>query len=269
MNEAVDRVLEQREAMDRGFPAGILLSGAVHLLLVGGAFAASWLAPRRPLIDVAPGFAIQLPRGGSGPIEPDPAPAVAPPVTTQSAPAPEPPAPAPPPKVIKPPKEEPRKGLPPPDAKRTKPKPEKSAPPTRVTGPPAPERAASARGAAGGSGHNSATPGLGLVGPPGVGVPDGTDNVTDWYLTAVQQKIWVNWARQVRGAFSQPVRVSFTILADGTLEDGSVQILQPSDVQLIDLAAKRAIFTAAPFSPLPKTYGTNRITIQARFEPTP
>jgi TonB family protein len=100
-------------------------------------------------------------------------------------------------------------------------------------------------------------------------MPDGTDNVTDWYLTAVQQKIWVNWARQVRGSFSQPVRVSFTILADGTLEDGSVQILQPSDVQLIDLAAKRAIFTAGPFSPLPKTYGTNRITIQARFEPTP
>jgi hypothetical protein len=43
MNEAVDRVLEDREAMDRGFPLGIVLSGAVHLLLVGSAFAASWL----------------------------------------------------------------------------------------------------------------------------------------------------------------------------------------------------------------------------------
>jgi periplasmic protein TonB len=269
VNEAVDRILEEREAMDRGFPGGMLLSGAFHLLLVGAALGAAWLESRKPLIQVAPGFVVQMPRGGGGPVEPEPAPAAAPPVTTQAAPAPEPPAPAPPPKVIKPPKEEPRKGLPPPDAKRTKPKPEKSAPPTRVAAPPAPERATSARGAAAGTGHSSATPGLGLVGPPGVGAPDGTDNVTDWYLAAVQQRIWVLWARQIRASFSQPVRLTFTILADGTLEDGSVQILQPSDVQLIDLAAKRAIFSAAPFSPLPKSYGTNRITIQARFEPTP
>ena len=34
MNEAVDRVLEEREAMDRGFPAGVVMSGLAHLLLV-------------------------------------------------------------------------------------------------------------------------------------------------------------------------------------------------------------------------------------------
>lgn len=269
MNEAVDRVLEEREAMDRGFPAGIMLSGAFHLLLVGAAFAAAWLAPKRPAIEVVPMFIVNPPRGGGGQIEPDPAPAVAPPVTTKAPPAPEPPAPAPPPKVIKPPKEEPRKGLPPPDAKRTKPKPEKSASPSRAVGPPAPERAAASRGSAGATGTNSSTPGLGLIGPPGPGAPDGTDSASDWYLAAVQQKIWLIWARQIRPTFATPVRVSFTILADGTLEDGSVQIVQSSGVQLMDLAAQRAIFSAAPFSPLPRTYGTNRITIQARFEPTP
>jgi len=269
MNEAVDRVLEQREAMDRGFPAGIVLSGAFHLLLVGAAFGAAWLGPRRPAIEVVPGFVVPVPRGGGGPVEPDPAPAAAPPVTTQAAPAPEPPAPAPPPKVIKPPKEEPRKGLPPPDAKRTKPKPEKSAPTPRYAGPPAPERVPASRGSAGATGTSSATPGLGIIGPAVPGAPNGTDAVGDWYLAAVQQKIWLIWTRQMKTGFTQPITVSFTILADGSLEDGSVRPVQASGIQLLDNAALRAVYSAAPFGPLPKTYGTNRITIQALFQPTP
>jgi len=266
VNEAVDRVLEAREAMDRGFPGGMLLSGAFHLLLVAGALGAAWLESRKPLIQVAPGFVVALPRGGGGPVEPEPAPAAAPPVTTQAAPAPEPPAP--PPKVIKPPKEEPRKGLPPPDAKKLKPKPEKSAPPPRYAGPPAPERTPS-KAAASGTGTSSATPGLGIIGPNVPGSPNGTDSVGDWYLAAVQQKIWLIWTRQVKTGFTQPITLSFTILADGTLEDGSVRPVQASGIQLLDNAALRAVYSAAPFGPLPKTYGTNRITIQALFQPTP
>jgi periplasmic protein TonB len=269
MNEAVDRVLEQREAMDRGFPAGIVLSGAFHLLLAGAALGAAWLGPREPLLRVADGIAIPLPRGGGGPVEPEPAPAVAPPVTSAPEAAPPAPAPAPPPRVIKPPREEPRKGLPPPDAKKSKPKPEKSTAPPRQAGPPPPERAAASRGSTGGAGANSTTPGLGLIGPAGPGSPSGTDAVGDWYLAAVQQKIWSIWTRQIKTAFTQPVTVSITILADGSLEDGSVRILQSSGVQLLDNAAQRAVFAAAPFGPLPKTYGTNRITIQALFQPTP
>jgi TonB family protein len=269
MNEAVDRVLEEREAMDRGFPAGILLSGAAHLFLVGGAFAASWLGPRGPVIKVAPGFAVQVPRGGGGAPEPDPAPAVAPPVTTPAAPAPEPPAPAPPPKVLKPPKPEPRRGLPPPDSKKSKPKPERSIPPPRSTGPPTAERAEARSGSAGATGMNSGTPGVAIIGlPPGPGSPIGNSDIGDWYLAAVQRKIWFNWTRQVKPNLSQPIRVSLTILADGSLEPDSVRVVQPSGVQLLDLAAQRAVLVAAPFSPLPKTYGTNRITIQAVFEPT-
>jgi TonB family protein len=269
VNEAVDRVLEAREAMDRGFPGGMLLSGAFHLLLVGAALGAAWLESRKPLIRVAPGFVVALPRGGGGPVEPEPAPAAAPPVTTPAAPAPEPPAPAPPPKVIKPPKEEPRKGLPPPDAKRTKPKPEKSTPAPRYAGPPAPERAPASRGSAGSTGTSSATPGLGIIGPAGPGAPNGADAVGDWYLAAVQQKIWVIWTRQMKTGFTQPITVSFTILADGSLEDGSVRPVQASGIQLLDNAALRAVYSAAPFGPLPKTYGTNKITIQALFQPTP
>jgi TonB family protein len=63
--------------------------------------------------------------------------------------------------------------------------------------------------------------------------------------------------------------ISFTILGDGTLEDGSVRPVQSSGIQLLDNAALRAVYSAAPFGPLPKTYGTNRYTIQALFQPTP
>ena len=268
MNEAVDRVLEQREAMDRGFPGGVLISGAFHLLLVGAAFGAAWLESRKPVIQVAPGFVVPLPRGGGGPVEPEPAPAAAPPVTTQAAPAPDPPAPAPPPKVIKPPKEEPRKGLPPPDAKKSKPKPEKSTPPPRYAGPPAPERTPS-KATASGTGTTVAPGGVGIIGPAGPGAPNGTDELGDWYLAAVQRKIWLIWTRQVKAGFTQPITISFTILADGSLEDGSVRRVQASGIQLLDNAALRAVYSGAPFGPLPKTYGTNRITIQALFQPTP
>jgi TonB family protein len=170
--------------------------------------------------------------------------------------------------VIKPPKPEPRRGLPPPDAKRTKPKPEKSAAPPRYAGPPAPERTTS-KPAASGAGTSVAPGGVGIIGPPGPGTPNGSDAVGDWYLAAVQQKIWLIWTRQVKTGFAQPITISFTILADGSLEDSSVRPVQGSGVQLLDNAALRAVYSAAPFGPLPKTYGTNKITIQALFQPTP
>jgi TonB family protein len=269
MNEAVDRVIEQREAMDRGFPAGMALSGVVHLLVVAAGFGAAWMGHRTPDLKIAIGTVIPLPPGGGGPAAPEPAPAaVAPPVTAPVVQEPAPPAPAPPPKVLKPPKEEPRKGIPPPDAKKTKPKPEKATPPPRY-GPPVPERAATATGAAGATGTSSATPGLGMVGPPGPGVPNGTDPMGDWYLAGVQRKVWLIWMRQVKSNFTQPITISFTITADGSLEDGSVRILQSSGIQLLDYAAQRAVSSAAPFGALPRTYGTNRYTIQALFQPTP
>jgi TonB family protein len=60
--------------------------------------------------------------------------------------------------------------------------------------------------------------------------------------------------------------VTFTILADGSVTD--VQVTQPSGATMLDLAAARAVHSAAPFGPLPKDYGTNRKTVQALFKPT-
>ena len=36
---------------------------------------------------------------------------------------------------------------------------------------------------------------------------------------------------------------------------------------LLDAAAQRAVYSAAPFTPLPRSYGTNRLTIRAVFRP--
>jgi TonB family protein len=243
VNDPVGRVLEEREALESGFGRSLGVSLAAHLVLVGGAFGAQLLLPRPPPLQVQEGFVVPLPPGGGGtPTAELPAPGPA---------APEAPAPPvePPPKVLKPPKDEPRaKGLPAPDAKPGKAKPT-----------PAPSRG----GVAGGTG--SQTPGL-EFGPPGPGVPGGTDLMGDWYMASVQRKIWLLWTQQLKAGLRQPVAVAFTILADGSV--GDIRVEQSSGAFLLDLAAQRAISNAAPFGPLPKDYGTNRITIRAIFKPT-
>ena len=246
MNDPVDRVIAERARLDAGFPGGMLLSLIVHFLLVGAAVAGPLLFPARPAIVVTDGFAVALPRGGGG----DPTP-----------PAPEPKAEAPapavePPKVLKPPRDEPKpssRAVPEPDARKKPKKPE----PARSNAP-APE-ARSARDSV-----PSSTPGLALA-PPGPGTPEGTDSGGDWYLAGVQRKIWLLWNQQVKAGFTQQVAVTFTILADGSVTE--VQVTQSSGASLLDLAAQRAIYSAAPFAPLPKIYGTNRKTIQAIFKP--
>ena len=64
----------------------------------------------------------------------------------------------------------------------------------------------------------------------------------------------------------QPITVRFTILADGSL--GDVQVVESSGATLLDMAAKRAVYSAQPFGPLPKSYGTTSYTIQAIFKPS-
>ena len=266
MNDPVDRLLDEREAIDRGFPGGLLLSLFAHLMLVGGAFGAVLLAPREPALKVMDGFVVPLPPGGFGRPNPEPAaPAATAPEPAPSAEAPPAPKPEPPPKVIKPPKEEPRKGLPEPDARRAKARPE-SPPPSRYTPTTGEHSASPAAGAHAGTGTRVETPGF-EFGPPGPGVPEGTDMMGDWYLAAVQRKVWTTWMQQVKANFTQPITVQFTILGDGSLED--VRVTQSSGVPLLDFAAQRAVSNAAPFGQLPKHYGTTRLTIQGIFKPTP
>jgi TonB family protein len=262
VNDAVNAQIEARQGLDRGLSAGFALSFVGHLALAGLAFGAALLAPKEPLLKVMPGFVVPLPRGGGGtPNAEPPAPAAPQPAVPQ----PEPPAPRPepPPKVIKPPKESPKRGLPPVDQRRSRATPRPTPPPRG--GAPEQGTSAAARAVAGGTGRGSATPGI-EFGPQGPGVPGGSD-AGDYYLAGVQRKIWTLWTQQIKTGFSRPVTVSFTILANGSVED--VRVVQSSGASLLDFAAQRSVLSAAPFGPLPKDYGTNRYTIQAIFRPTP
>jgi TonB family protein len=247
VNEAADRAIVERQRMDRGFGGSLALSVLGHLAFAAVAAALPLLGPREPLLKVAPAFLVALAPGGGGTRAPEPAPAAPAPQPSAEQPLPKP---EPPPKFLKPPKEAPRKGLPLPDARAAK-------------HPPTPAPPAGGRGSA----ASAQTPGL-EFGPPGPGAPGGTDPSGDWYLASVQRKIWMVWTQQLKAGFTQPVMVRFTILADGSL-DPDVRVMETSGVALLDLAAKRAIYSAAPFGPLPRDYGTNRYTIQAIFKPTP
>jgi periplasmic protein TonB len=266
VNEAIDRLLAERERLDQGLSGTIVASLLAHALLAGLAVGVPLLVPREPLLRVADGFAVVLPRGGGGSrlaAPPAPAPTAQPAPPASAEPAPPPPAPT----VARPPREEPRpRALPLPDSKRTA----RRAP----TPPPVPSSRASsgkgttpasvAGGAPGGTGASSATPGL-EFGPPGPGVPDGTDTGGDWYIATVQQKIWAVWNQQIKSGYTQSVGVTFTILPDGNVT--GVRVTQPSGASLLDMAAQRAILNAAPFAPLPREHGQNPRTIQALFKP--
>jgi TonB family protein len=249
--DAVNRVLEQRAALDRGFGPTLALSTFAHVVFLLLALFAAWLGARGPRIHEVPGFAVVLPRGGGGPSVPEPrAPAAPPPVTVPAAPAAKP---EPPPKVLKPPKEEPRKGLPALDGKKTRPAP--------VERTPAAAPASTTRSGTGDAG----IPGLDIQAPPGLGVPGGNDANGDWYLAGVQRKIWMIWTRQIKAGFTQPIAVTLTITETGALED--VRVVESGGVPMLDAAAQRAVYSAAPFTPLPRSYGTNRLTIRAVFRP--
>jgi protein TonB len=253
VNDPVDRLLAEREQMDRGFQASVVISVAAHLVLLGTTVAAAIFGSKPPVLQVQDGFAVPLPPGGGGMRSTAPP---APAVTTPAQPEPEkdvpPPTVAPPPKIVKPPKDEPKQGLPELDAKKSK---------VKATPAPAPRSG----GVAGGTGTAAQTPGL-EFGPPGPGVPGGTDMLGDWYLAGVQRKIWMLWTQQIRPSAPQPVTISFTITADGSVTD--IRVVQSSGIYLLDNAAQRAVFSAGPFGSLPKNYGTDRYTIQAIFKPS-
>jgi hypothetical protein len=112
VNEAVDRLIAERERLDAGLSAPVVVSLGAHVLLAAVAILAPLLMPRGPVLQVTDGFAVELPRGGGGvPQAPAPPPA--------AQPRPPEPAPAAPPKVLKPPTEAPRpNALPEPESRR-------------------------------------------------------------------------------------------------------------------------------------------------------
>jgi protein TonB len=260
VSDPIARLLEERQALDRGLSSTLAYSLGAHLLLVAGTVVVPWLMPREPPLRLVEGHAVVLPRGGGGTPE-----APAPPAQPRAKPEPvESAAPPPPPVVLKPPpKAEPRpNALPLPNARKQPATP----PPVRATQRVAPSTGAAASGStASGRGTSPAPPGL-MIGPPGPGVPTGTDSGGDWYLAGVQQKIWMLWNQQLKAGYTQSVSVTFTIQPGGQVTD--VRVTQSSGVSMLDMAAQRAVLNAGPFGPLPREYGQNPRTIEAIFKPT-
>jgi TonB family protein len=252
VNDAVDRLIIERAALDRGFSRGLVLSIVAHVALVAAAFAGPMLFPKKPIPKIALGMAVPLPPGGGGASAPQP------PAPAPEPAKPEPPAPQPEkaPKVVKPPKEAERKGLPAPDAKKSK---------KAATATPAPAKAAA--GVAGGTGTATAAhafDGLDIGGMPGPGF-GGNDPYGDYYMASVKRKIWTVWRSKITTGMTDPIIIRFTILADGSVTD--VQVTQPGNAGHLNTAAQSAVITAAPFSPLPKHYETDRKTVDALFRP--
>jgi len=261
VSDAISDLLAERERQDHGMPTTLLVSLTGHFGLAGLAFLLPLLLPHDQKINVVEGYVVVLPRGGGGtpqittPPAPEP---VAKPKPEESA------APPAPPVVLKPPpKAEPRpNALPLPDSKTRRPP---TPPPVRATTKPTTAPSSGSAGTAPSRSTASATPGL-EFGPPGPGVPTGTDTGGDWYLASVQQKIWMLWNQQIKTGFTQAVGVEFTIMPDGSMT--GLRVTQSSGSALLDLAAQRAVQNAAPFAPLPREYGQNPRTIQALFKPT-
>jgi periplasmic protein TonB len=267
LNEAIDRLIAERQRLDAGLAGTGLVSLAAHLVVGGLAVALPMLLPHEPPLKVVDGFAVALPRGGGG------SPAAAPPAAAPPPPAPQPKpaptvAPPPPPQVLKPPTAQPKpRALPLPESRRPAKRPLEPPPVPGARSAPsaAAKPAAPTGGVPGGRGTGSATPGLEFA-PPGPGVPYGTDASGDWYLAGVIQKIWMQWNQQIQAGYTQTAGVTFTIMPDGSVT--GVRVTQPSGSTLFDMAAQRAILNAAPFGPLPREYGQTPRTIQALFKPS-
>ena len=98
-----------------------------------------------------------------------------------------------------------------------------------------------------------------------LGDPLGDTSPHSWYLAGVRSKIWTFWVAQIRGDAPGAPEVEFTILADGSL--ASVDLVQSSGDRLLDMAAKRSVYAASPFAPIPRDAGRNEIRVRAIFRP--
>lgn len=95
-------------------------------------------------------------------------------------------------------------------------------------------------------------------GPILVGSPSG-----DWFLAALQSRIWSVWLAESKPGAQQSVTVEFVIQLDGTVSD--LRVVESSGVAMRDWAAQRAISSAAPFPALQHRGPFMRI--QAVFRP--
>ncbi len=86
------------------------------------------------------------------------------------------------------------------------------------------------------------------------------------YFSKIKSKIELVWAYpqiSVMRGEQGTVHLKFTIVEDGSLED--VQLIKSSGYPALDEEAIRAVKTAAPYPPLPKSWGLKKLHIIGEF----
>jgi TonB family protein len=160
---------------------------------------------------------------------------------------------------------------------RSKPVPDKQAvvakPDPKATSDKTSGRAASGSGgqSGGGAGLRIGGYGPGAGDGPGGGGGGGQLGIDNfpyaYYLQNIQDRISARWFQSlvdpgVNGTFQ--TTVYFRIFRDGSISE--VEIKESSGLPSLDLSAKRAIVTAAPFPPLPADYDEQYLGIRLIFE---
>ncbi len=106
--------------------------------------------------------------------------------------------------------------------------------------------------------------------PTGVAQGTGTaasaegDFPFQWYLTAVQRKIYEQWTQPLSSAHGQKTVVVFEIARNG--EVGRARVEKTSGDTTYDLAALRAVTNANPLPPLPEQYKGAMLRVHFGFE---
>lgn len=101
---------------------------------------------------------------------------------------------------------------------------------------------------------------IGGFGPGGAGGA-GQQFPFKWYGELVYKRLWEAWDRTDAG--TRECKVAFKIMRDGKVT--GVKIKTSSGDALFDMTAKRAVLTAAPFSPLPEGFKEKELPILVRF----
>ena len=245
--ETLDRILDQRRARTASTRRFLGGTGAalLHVTVLAGVILGPRLFASPPRqVEFVPVQLVPAPaRGVVNPARPRTPAARATATPPPPEPEPEPEASAPPAPTEPPPPEPadkpPRPSIAPPAA---------TAPAAPSTGPP---------GREGTPAGNPQSPFSATVG--------GVDNPTftyGYYLDRMLLLIRAQWTRPALGSGVEAT-VHFRVLRDGTVE--AVELVSSSGYNSFDLAALRAVQTAAPLPPLPRSYREGELGVNLIF----
>lgn len=106
--------------------------------------------------------------------------------------------------------------------------------------------------------------GLGFSGPAGSGEFSGR---FPWYVEAVRRRVSNNWLQSAIDPslrWAPRVVVTFQILRNGSI--ANVEVVRSSGNASVDTSARRAIIDSSPLEPLPSGYSGQHVTVEFWFD---